>query len=239
MGGVQGIVAALHLAGRGGERTTAVCRSVWPVCCSSPLPPPRPSSLSATVPWAPQCQGPQAYWPRGQEAILDWRSDYRPAAFRCQLLPSPSPCFLAVPTRGECPLDSAFFWVARLPLPLACGHRFDALGDHRSACPARCAPVVAFGAGSCLDPSQRKAGASPLTPSCEISTFRLEASMTASASWWPPMDFLCGAGQLAVDTTLVSALDSAGRARVYHEGAALRIVRRAKERTYHELVSSD
>ena len=52
---------------------------------------------------------------------------------------------------------------------------------------------------------------------------------------------LCGGVQLAVDTTLVSALDSAGHARVYQrraKGAALRIARWAKERTYREILSS-
>ena len=44
-----------------------------------------------------------------------------------------------------------------------------------------------------------------------------------------------------IDTTLVSALDSAGHTRVYQrraEGAALRLARRAKERTYREILSS-
>ena len=50
---------------------------------------------------------------------------------------------------------------------------------------------------------------------------------------------LWGGAQLAVDTTLVSALDSAGRPRRQQRsttGAALRIARRAKERTYPELL---
>ncbi len=50
---------------------------------------------------------------------------------------------------------------------------------------------------------------------------------------------LWGGVQLAVDTRLVSALDSQGRPRTQARsarGAALRIARRAKERTYPELL---
>ena len=50
---------------------------------------------------------------------------------------------------------------------------------------------------------------------------------------------LWSGAQLAVDTTLVSALDSAGQARRHHRltaGAALRVARKAKERTYPELL---
>ena len=46
---------------------------------------------------------------------------------------------------------------------------------------------------------------------------------------------------MAVDTTLVSALDSAGQPRRHQRrttGAALRVARRAKERTYLELLQS-
>ena len=46
---------------------------------------------------------------------------------------------------------------------------------------------------------------------------------------------------MAVDTTLVSALDSAGQPRRHQRrttGAALRVARRAKERTYPELLQS-
>jgi len=52
---------------------------------------------------------------------------------------------------------------------------------------------------------------------------------------------LWGGAQLAVDTTLVSALDSAGQARRHQRstaGAALRIARKAKKRTYPELLRS-
>ena len=52
---------------------------------------------------------------------------------------------------------------------------------------------------------------------------------------------LWSGAQLAVDTTLVSALDSAGQARRHQRstaGAALRIARKAKERTYPELLRS-
>ena len=53
---------------------------------------------------------------------------------------------------------------------------------------------------------------------------------------------LWSGAQLAVDTTLVSALDSAGQARRHQRstaGAALRIARKAKERTYPELLRSE
>ena len=54
-----------------------------------------------------------------------------------------------------------------------------------------------------------------------------------------PSRGLWGGVQLAVDTTLVSALDSLGRPRTHARsarGAALRIARRARERTYPELL---
>ena len=50
-----------------------------------------------------------------------------------------------------------------------------------------------------------------------------------------------GGVQLAVDTTLVSPLDSVGQPRRHQrrtQGAALRTARRAKERTYPELLNS-
>ena len=53
---------------------------------------------------------------------------------------------------------------------------------------------------------------------------------------------LWGGAQLAVDTTLVSALDSAGQPRRQQRstsGAALRIAGRAKERTYPELLRAE
>ena len=53
---------------------------------------------------------------------------------------------------------------------------------------------------------------------------------------------LWGGAQLAVDTTLVSALDSSGQPRRQQRsttGAALRIARRAKERTYPELLRAE
>ena len=52
---------------------------------------------------------------------------------------------------------------------------------------------------------------------------------------------LWGGAQLAVDTTLVSALDSSGQPRRHQrrsQGAALRLARRSKERTYPELLRS-
>ena len=52
---------------------------------------------------------------------------------------------------------------------------------------------------------------------------------------------LWGGAQLAVDTTLVSPLDASGAARRHqrqYRGAALRLARRAQERTYPELLRS-
>ena len=57
------------------------------------------------------------------------------------------------------------------------------------------------------------------------------------ANWLP----LLGGAQLAVDTTLVSLLDASGAVRRHqrqYQGAALRLARKANERTYLELMRS-
>ena len=136
----------------------------------------------------------------------------------------------------------------RLPLPLVaafcrCRRAADALGDHLAACPrsgllrSRSSPLERAAARAC-----REAGATVVSNALlrdlnlhpdRQDDRRIEVIANGLPLW--------GGAQLAVDTTLVSALDSAGEPRRYQrrtQGAALRQARRAKERTYPELLRS-
>ena len=133
----------------------------------------------------------------------------------------------------------------RLPLPFVparcrCGREQDALGDHRSACPRS---GVLRARGGPLERACREAGAvvavHTLVRDLNVGSVpgddrRIEVIANGLPLW--------GGMQLAVDTTLVSALCSTGAPRCYQnraEGAALRQARRAKERTYPELLRPD
>ena len=141
----------------------------------------------------------------------------------------------ALPTSPELRLEPASYRVMllrrlHLQLPLApafcpCRRRLDALGGHRASCPrsgllrSRAVPLERAAARVC-----REAGAT-------VAKRRIEVIANGLPLW--------SGAQLAVDTTLVSALDSAGQARRHQRstaGAALRIARKAKERTYPELL---
>ena len=149
-----------------------------------------------------------------------------------------------LPVCPELILEPAHFRVLllrrlRLPLPFVparcrCGREQDALGDHRSACPrsgvfrARGGPLERAAARIC-----REAGAvvamHTLVRDLNVGSVpgddrRIEVIANGLPLW--------GGMQLAVDTTLVSALSSTGDPRRYQnraEGAALRQARRAKE----------
>ena len=159
----------------------------------------------------------------------------------------------ALPTSPELRLEPASYRVMllrrlRLQLPLVpafcpCRRRLDALGDHRASCPrsgllrSRAVPLERAAARVC-----REAGATVAT-NVLLRDLNLvvqrqdERRIEVIANGLP----LWSGAQLAVDTTLVSALDSAGQARRHQRstaGAALRIARKAKERTYPELLRS-
>ena len=122
-----------------------------------------------------------------------------------------------------------------------CGRPHDVLGDHRASCPrsgalrARAGALERAAARVC-----REAGATVSThmllrdlnvPADRHDDRRLEVVANGLPLW--------GGVQLAVDTTLVSALTSAAQPRRYRgstAGAALALARRDKERTYPELV---
>ena len=160
----------------------------------------------------------------------------------------------ALPTSPELRLEPASYRVMllrrlRLQLPLVpafcpCRRRLDALGDHRASCPrsgllrSRAVPLERAAARVC-----REAGATVAT-NVLLRDLNLvvqrqdERRIEVIANGLP----LWSGAQLAVDTTLVSALDSAGQARRHQRstaGAALRIARKAKERTYPELLRSE
>ena len=131
--------------------------------------------------------------------------------------------FTALPTSPEVRLDSAAYRLLllrrlRLPLPFdsaacRCGAHLDSFGDHRAACPragllrSRGVPLERAAARFC-----REAGAT-VAANVLLRDFnviaqrhddrRLEVIANGLSLW--------GGVQLAVDTTLVSALDAFGR----------------------------
>ena len=201
-------------------------------------------------------------WQRSASRVLDDRAsaEHRRAVGPAELalLDSQSGPFAARlltvrPVGPEFALDSALFRVLllrrlRLPLPLAparcrCGRPLDAVGDHVAACPrsgvlrARGGPLERAAARVC-----REAGAAVATHVL-VRDLNLQAHrhderrIEVIANGLP----LWGGSQLAVDTTLVSPLTSAGvprRRRGSTAGAALAEARRAKERTYPEFADA-
>ena len=171
-------------------------------------------------------------WQRSASRVLDDRAsaEHRRAVGPAELalLDSQSGPFAARlltvrPVGPELALDSALFRVLllrrlRLPLPLAparcrCGRPLDAVGDHVAACP-RSGVLRARGG-----PLERAAGRVCREAGAAVATHVL----------------------LAVDTTLVSPLTSAGVPRCRRgstAGAALVEARRAKERTYPEFADA-
>ena len=130
-----------------------------------------------------------------------------------------------------------------VPALCPCRRRLDAYGDHSASCPrsgllrSRAVPLERAAARVC-----REAGATVAT-NVLLRDLNLvvqrqdERRIEVIANGLP----LWSGAQLAVDTTLVSALDSAGQARRHQRltaGAALRVARKAKERTYPELLRS-
>ena len=159
--------------------------------------------------------------------------------------------FTALPTSPEVRLDSAAFRLLllrrlRLPLPLdsaacRCGAHLDSLGDHRAACPragllrSRGVLLERAAARVCREAGATVAANVLLRDLNVIAQRHDDRRLEVIANGLP----LWGGVQLAVDTTLVSALDASGRPRRHQRrtlGAALRIARLAKERTYPELI---
>ena len=159
--------------------------------------------------------------------------------------------FTAFPTSPEVRLDSAAYRLLllrrlRWPLPLdsaacRCGAHLDSLGDHRAACPragllrSRGVPLERAAARVCREAGATVAANVLLRDLNVIAQRHDDRRLEVIANGLP----LWGGVQLAVDTTLVSALDASGRPRRHQRrtlGAALRIARLAKERTYPELI---
>ena len=167
--------------------------------------------------------------------------------------PHAASVFTTRPVSPELSLSSPFFRVLllrrlRLPLPLTaarcrCRQPHDLFGDHLAACPrsgvlrARGGPLERAAARIC-----REAGATVAlnvrlrdlnVDAARQDERRIEVIANGLALW--------GGAQLAVDTTLVSPLTSAGaprRSAGRTAGAALALARKAKERTYPELRQS-
>ena len=172
------------------------------------------------------------------------------ALLRSQSGPAAGTAFMAIPTSSLSSFTPQCFRVLllrrlRLPLPAdghtcRCGRNLDTLGDHRAACPR--AGILA-GRGYALEAAAaricREAGARVVT-NCFVRDLNLTAPpddgrrLEVVANNLP----LWNGAQLAIDTTLVSALRANGEsipnAHAFN-GRALRNARRRKERTYPEL----
>ena len=159
--------------------------------------------------------------------------------------------FSSFPTTRETRFDSQPFRLLllrrfRLPLPLTarrcrCGRLLDSFGHHR----ASCAQAVVLGRrGFALESAAaricREAGGRVAT-----NVYVRDLDLPVPANDGRRLEVvvdglpLYGGAQLAVDTTLVSALHCDGSARrgaAERDGVALDEARRRKERTYPELV---
>ena len=173
------------------------------------------------------------------------------ALLESQCGPLAARIFTLFPVSHELVLDSSHFRLLllrrlRLPLPFMparcrCQQPLDPLGDHRAACPRSGAlRVRGFGLERAAARICREAGAL-------VSTNVLVRDLNTGATRHDERRIevitnglpLWNGSQLAVDTTLVSLLTSTGQPRRHQgqcQGAALRLARRAKERTYPELL---
>ena len=183
-----------------------------------------------------------------------WNSGAELALLDSQSGPFAARLLTVRPVAPELALDSAVFRAlflrrSRLPLPLAparcrCGRPLDApLGDHVAACRrsgvlrARGGPVERAAGRVC-----REAGATVATNILDrglnlVAARHDERRIEVIANGLP----LWGGSQLAVDTTLISPLTSAGmprRRRGRTAGVALAEARRARERTYPEIAAA-
>ena len=176
------------------------------------------------------------------------------AMLQSQSGPYASRTFTTIPFGLDTTYPSHLFRVLllrrlRLPLPLSaricrCRRILDPLGDHRAACAqagvlrGRGIPLERAAARVC-----REAGAR-VTTNTRLSDLNLDhinrhddRRIEVIANGLP----LWGGAQLAVDTTLVSPLTSSSQPRRragQYAGAALQDARKAKERTYPELLRS-
>ena len=136
----------------------------------------------------------------------------------------PAQVFTAFPTSPELRLSSAPYRVLllkriRLPLPLdsarcRCRARLDVYGDHRAACPRAglLRPRGVPWSGQRPESAVRQVQPSPPTSYVVVGAHQDERRLEVIANGLP----LRGGVQLAVDTSLVSALDSLGRPRTPH-----------------------
>ena len=174
------------------------------------------------------------------------------ALVRSQSGPGAGVPFLTSPTSPLTRIESPLFRVLlqrrlRLPLPLSkrmcgCGHSIDSFGHHRAACSRtgvlgrRGFAVESAAARVCREAGGRVA-TNMFVRNMDLGVPRAADSrrLEVVVDGLP----LFGGVQLAVDTTLVSALKGDGvprRGAADRDGVALAEARRTKERTYPELV---
>ena len=176
----------------------------------------------------------------------------RQALLRSQSGPGAGAAFSVTPSSALTRIESPLFRVLlqrRLHLPLSlsnricgCGRPTDSFGHHRAACGRtgvlgrRGFPLESMAARIC-----REAGAR-VVPNMLVRNMDLAVPVAGDARRLEVVADglpLWGGVQLAVDTTLVSALRGDGNPRrgaATRDGVALSEARRDKERTYPELV---
>ena len=240
--------AARTLAATGWEPPT------WAAIASSqtqaPAPPPAPAEGPIARGW--QHKASTTAHARLKAELFTAIPPASQALVTSQSGPFASRAFTTIPYTNDFAYPSHLFRILllrrlRLPLPrfartCRCRRTFDSLGDHRAACAqsgvlrSRGGPLERAAARVC-----REAGARVTTHTRladlnvqhvqHIDDRRIEVIANGLA--------LCGGAQLAVDTTLVSPLTRAGAPRRRagrFAAAALHDARKAKERTYPELV---
>ena len=187
-----------------------------------------------------------------RDSLFPELSPSRQALLRSQSGPGAGAAFSVTPSSMLTRIEPPLFRVLlqrrlHLPLPLSkricgCGHPLDPYGHHRAACGRTGAlgrrgfPLESAAARICRE------GGARVVPNMLVRDMDLEVPVAADARRLEVVADglpLWGGVQLAVDATLVSALRGDGNPRrgaATRDGVALTEARRAKERTYPELV---
>ena len=178
-------------------------------------------------------------------------AEHERALLRSQSGPTAGMAFAVAPSNPLVRIDSQLFLVLllqrlRLPLPptsrtCRCGRLLDCLGHHRASCAQ--AGVLGrrgFAVESAVARVCREAGGRVAT-NLLVRDLDLPVAVNDARRLEVVVDGLPlhGGAQLAVDTTVVSALHCDGTARrgaADRDGVALEEARRREERTYPELV---
>ena len=190
-------------------------------------------------------------WAFREQDLIHRMGEQARALLRSQSGPAAGMSFATVPSNPLCRIGSQFFRVLslrrlRFPLPPAsrmcrCGRLLDSFGHHRaSRAQAGVLGRRGFAVESAAARICREAGGRVAT-NLLVRDLDLPVPIHDARRLEVVVDGLplCGGAQLAVDTTLVSALHcdvSPHRGAADRDGVVLEAARRSKERTYPELV---